>query len=154
MRPLPLVNADIPSCEFIFVPETDTAVNPLGIKGIGGLGGVGTNAAVCNAIYHSTGTRIRELPVRIEKLLGRREQDRNARASGTRSLHQIVIVEALSGGRPLASTCRVLWRHSKSDGRGHALLFSPARAASDRCGEYTFSNAAWLYTETGLSTAA
>ena len=64
------VNADIRDVEVIFVPEEDTEVNPLGIKGIGELGGVGTNAAICNAIYHATGTRIRELPVRIEKLLG------------------------------------------------------------------------------------
>lgn len=63
------VNADIPSCEVIFVPEKDNDVNPLGVKGIGELGGVGTNAAVCNAIYHATGVRIRDLPVRIEKLL-------------------------------------------------------------------------------------
>ena len=64
------VNADVPSVEVLFVPETDTDVNPLGIKGVGELGGVGTDAAVCNAIYHATGVRIRELPVRIEKLLG------------------------------------------------------------------------------------
>jgi xanthine dehydrogenase YagR molybdenum-binding subunit len=63
------VNADIPDVQVLFVPETDHEVNPLGIKGIGELGGVGTNAAVCNAIYHATGVRIRELPVRIEKLL-------------------------------------------------------------------------------------
>ena len=65
------VNADVPSVEVLFVPETDTDVNPLGIKGVGELGGVGTDAAVCNAIYHATGVRVRELPVRIEKLLGR-----------------------------------------------------------------------------------
>ena len=63
------VNADIPDVEVIFVPETDTQVNPLGIKGVGELGVVGANAAVCNAIFHATGVRIRELPVRIEKLL-------------------------------------------------------------------------------------
>jgi xanthine dehydrogenase YagR molybdenum-binding subunit len=63
------VNADIPEVQVIFVPETDTMVNPLGIKGVGELDGVGTNAAVCNAIYHATGVRIRGFPVRIEKLL-------------------------------------------------------------------------------------
>ena len=46
-----------------------TQVNPLGIKGIGELGNVGTNAAVANAVYHATGVRVRQLPIRIEKLL-------------------------------------------------------------------------------------
>ena len=63
------VNADIPSVEVLFIAEKDTQVNPLGIKGIGEIGCVGTNAAVCNAIFHATGKRVRELPVRIEKLL-------------------------------------------------------------------------------------
>ncbi|MGI4776987.1 MAG: xanthine dehydrogenase family protein molybdopterin-binding subunit [Janthinobacterium lividum] len=63
------VNADVPSVEVLFIPEKDLEVNPLGIKGIGEIGCVGTSAAVCNAIHHATGRRIRELPVRIEKLL-------------------------------------------------------------------------------------
>ena len=53
----------------ILVPENDTQVNPLGIKGIGELGNVGVNAAVANAVFHATGKRIRDLPIRIEKLL-------------------------------------------------------------------------------------
>jgi xanthine dehydrogenase YagR molybdenum-binding subunit len=44
-------------------------VNPLGIKGLGELGNVGMNAAVANAVYHATGVRVRELPIRLEKLL-------------------------------------------------------------------------------------
>ena len=63
------VNADIETIETIFVPEEDHEVNPLGIKGLGELGNVGLNAAVANAVYHATGVRIRELPVRIEKIL-------------------------------------------------------------------------------------
>jgi xanthine dehydrogenase YagR molybdenum-binding subunit len=63
------VNADVPEVQVLLVPETDREVNPLGIKGIGELGCVGTNAAICNAIHHATGVRIRELPVRIEQLL-------------------------------------------------------------------------------------
>ena len=31
---------------------------------------VRVNAAIANAVYHATGVRIRELPIRIEKLLG------------------------------------------------------------------------------------
>lgn len=62
------VNADIPSVEVIMLAEQDDHINPAGVKGIGELGNVGTNAAICNAIFHATGQRIRKLPVRIEKL--------------------------------------------------------------------------------------
>jgi xanthine dehydrogenase YagR molybdenum-binding subunit len=64
------VNADVPSIEIIMVPEQDDRVNPLGIKGIGEIGIVGMNAAVANAVFNATGTRVRELPIRTEKLLG------------------------------------------------------------------------------------
>jgi xanthine dehydrogenase YagR molybdenum-binding subunit len=63
------VNADIGDVEIIMVPEVDDKVNPAGIKGIGELSNVGTNAAVANAVYHATGKRIRTLPIRIENLV-------------------------------------------------------------------------------------
>ncbi len=63
------VNADIQNVEIILVPEIDHDVNPAGVKGLGELGNVGTAAAVANAVYNATGTRIRELPIRLEKLL-------------------------------------------------------------------------------------
>jgi xanthine dehydrogenase YagR molybdenum-binding subunit len=63
------VNADVPSIEVLIVPEQDDRVNPLGIKGIGEIGIVGMNAAVANAVFHATGKRIRELPIRVENLL-------------------------------------------------------------------------------------
>jgi xanthine dehydrogenase YagR molybdenum-binding subunit len=62
------VNADVDRVEVILIPEEDRQINPLGIKGIGELGNVGTNAAIANAVYHATGVRVRELPVRLEKL--------------------------------------------------------------------------------------
>ncbi|MFC7544137.1 xanthine dehydrogenase family protein molybdopterin-binding subunit [Siccirubricoccus deserti] len=63
------VNADAPKVEVMLLEETDTGVNPLGIKGLGELGNVGTNAAIANAVFHATGRRARELPIRIESLL-------------------------------------------------------------------------------------
>ncbi len=63
------VNADVPSIEIIMVPEHDTHVNPLGVKGIGEIGIVGMNAAIANAVFHATGKRQRELPIRAEQLL-------------------------------------------------------------------------------------
>ena len=63
------VCADVGTVDVIMVPEDDKEINPLGIKGIGELGIVGGSAALANAVYNATGTRIRDLPVRIEKLL-------------------------------------------------------------------------------------
>ncbi len=63
------VNADTESVEVILLPEVDDLVNPAGVKGLGELGNVGTNAAVANAIFHATGKRIRTLPIRLEHLL-------------------------------------------------------------------------------------
>ncbi len=62
------VNADTPDVEVILLSETDQLIDPAGVKGLGELGNVGTNAAVCNAIFNATGIRIRKLPVRLEKL--------------------------------------------------------------------------------------
>jgi xanthine dehydrogenase YagR molybdenum-binding subunit len=63
------VNADIQEVDVILVPERDDFVNPVGVKGIGELGNVGTAAAVANAVYHATGVRVRQLPIHLEKLL-------------------------------------------------------------------------------------
>jgi xanthine dehydrogenase YagR molybdenum-binding subunit len=63
------VNADIEDIEVIFVEEHDPIVNPLGVKGLGEIGIVGTPAAVANAIFHATGKRVRDLPITLDKLL-------------------------------------------------------------------------------------
>jgi xanthine dehydrogenase YagR molybdenum-binding subunit len=63
------VNADIQQVDVLFVPETETQLNPMGIKGVGELGNVGMNAAVANAVFHATGRRIRRLPIRMEDLI-------------------------------------------------------------------------------------
>jgi xanthine dehydrogenase YagR molybdenum-binding subunit len=62
-------NADVHAINVIFVGETDDEINPLGIKGVGEIGIVGTAAAIANAVYHATGKRIRDLPITIDKLI-------------------------------------------------------------------------------------
>ena len=63
------VNADIPDLDCIFLDFPDTKFNECGARGIGEIGLTGCASAITSAVYHATGIRVRELPVRIEKLL-------------------------------------------------------------------------------------
>jgi xanthine dehydrogenase YagR molybdenum-binding subunit len=63
------VNADAPDVEVDLVEVRDDVVNPLGVKGVGEIGQVGAAAAIANAVFHATGRRVCELPIRIEHLL-------------------------------------------------------------------------------------
>jgi len=62
-------NADVHAIDVIFVEEKDDEINPLGVKGVGEIGIVGTAAAVANAVYHATGKRVRDLPITLDKLM-------------------------------------------------------------------------------------
>ena len=62
-------NADVHDIEVVFVEEHDDKVSPLGVKGLGEIGIVGTPAAIANAVFHATGKRIRDLPITIDKVL-------------------------------------------------------------------------------------
>ena len=64
-------NADVGSVEVAWIDEDDPHVNPMGAKGIGEIGIVGTAAAIANAVYNATGVRVRDLPIRLDKLIGR-----------------------------------------------------------------------------------
>ena len=63
------VNADVPYLEVGWLDEDDEHLNPLGIKGIGEIGIVGAAAAVANAVWHATGVRHRDLPIRPDRVL-------------------------------------------------------------------------------------
>jgi xanthine dehydrogenase YagR molybdenum-binding subunit len=63
------VNADVPPVDVHFVDFPDKEINELGARGIGEIGLAGIAAAITEAVYHATGVRVRELPVKIEHLL-------------------------------------------------------------------------------------
>ena len=62
-------HADIDGIEVLFVDDPDPRASPMGVKGLGEIGVVGTAAAVANAIFHATGKRVREFPITLDKLL-------------------------------------------------------------------------------------
>jgi xanthine dehydrogenase YagR molybdenum-binding subunit len=61
--------ADILDIDAAWVDEDDGELNPMGSKGIGEIGIVGTAAAVANAVFHATGKRVRDLPIRLDRLV-------------------------------------------------------------------------------------
>jgi len=63
------VNADVEDLDAVWIDEHDPLVNPIGAKGVGEIGIVGTAAAIANAVHHATGIRIRDLPIRPDKLI-------------------------------------------------------------------------------------
>ncbi|MEV5572385.1 xanthine dehydrogenase family protein molybdopterin-binding subunit [Spirillospora sp. NPDC052269] len=56
-------SADVPSIEAVWLDEHDPHLNPMGTKGIGEIGIVGTAAAIANAVHDATGVRFRDLPL-------------------------------------------------------------------------------------------
>ncbi|MGC4972783.1 xanthine dehydrogenase family protein molybdopterin-binding subunit [Streptomyces sp. DT199] len=62
-------HADVTEIEAHWVDEEDSHLNPMGSKGIGEIGIVGTAAAIGNAVHHATGVRFRELPLTPDRVL-------------------------------------------------------------------------------------
>jgi xanthine dehydrogenase YagR molybdenum-binding subunit len=63
------VYADVTEIDAVWIDEDDPHLNPIGSKGIGEIGIVGTAAAIGNAVYHATGIRFRRLPIRLDQVL-------------------------------------------------------------------------------------
>jgi xanthine dehydrogenase YagR molybdenum-binding subunit len=63
------VCADLPNLDVTFLDYPDPIVNEYGARGVGEIGMAGVAPAITAAVYHATGVRVRELPVRIEDLL-------------------------------------------------------------------------------------
>lgn len=64
------VNADVPKIDVHFLDYPDKELNELGARGIGEIGLAGVASAITEAVHHATGVRVRELPVKLEDLMG------------------------------------------------------------------------------------
>ncbi|MFC7817228.1 xanthine dehydrogenase family protein molybdopterin-binding subunit [Streptomyces sp. NPDC057367] len=62
-------HADVADVQAYWVDEEDAHLNPMGSKGIGEIGIVGSAAAVGNAVHHATGIRFRQLPLTPHRVL-------------------------------------------------------------------------------------
>ncbi|MGV9745497.1 xanthine dehydrogenase family protein molybdopterin-binding subunit [Rhodococcus zopfii] len=62
-------HADIGDVDAGWLDEDDRHATPMGSRGVGEIGIVGSAAAVVNALWHATGVRVRSLPVRLDDLL-------------------------------------------------------------------------------------
>jgi xanthine dehydrogenase YagR molybdenum-binding subunit len=62
-------HADVRGIDAIWIDEVDDNINPMGSKGIGEIGNVGSAAAIANAVFNATGVRVRDLPVRPDKIM-------------------------------------------------------------------------------------
>jgi xanthine dehydrogenase YagR molybdenum-binding subunit len=62
-------HADSPQIDVNFLNFPDAVLGEYGARGIGEIGLAGVAPAMTAAVYHATGIRVRELPIRIEDLL-------------------------------------------------------------------------------------
>jgi len=62
-------SADSPEIDVTFLDIPDPMMGVYGARGIGEIGLAGVAPAITAAVYHATGVRVRELPVRVEDLL-------------------------------------------------------------------------------------
>jgi xanthine dehydrogenase YagR molybdenum-binding subunit len=62
-------HADVGTVEAHWLDESDESFTPMGSRGIGEIGIVGTAAAIANATYHATGVRVRSLPLTADHFL-------------------------------------------------------------------------------------
>ncbi|WP_328665973.1 xanthine dehydrogenase family protein molybdopterin-binding subunit [Streptomyces sp. NBC_00322] len=77
-------HADVPLIEADWVDDP-VPDDPVGIKGIGEIGIVGVAAAIANAVWHATGVRHRDLPIRPDRVLRAADEARRRAEEEARS---------------------------------------------------------------------
>ena len=63
------VNADVPEIAIHVLDDADPSM-PKGVVGAGEVGITGVGAAVANAVFDATGTRVTDLPITLDKVVG------------------------------------------------------------------------------------
>jgi xanthine dehydrogenase YagR molybdenum-binding subunit len=53
-----------------FIDKPDPLLNSVGAKGLAEVSMVGVAAAIAIAVHHAIGTRVRDLPITLDKLQG------------------------------------------------------------------------------------
>ena len=61
-------STDVPPIESVILEEAPSPLNPLGVKGAGEGGMVGTGAALTNAVANALRVEIKELPLSPERV--------------------------------------------------------------------------------------
>ena len=122
------VNADISSIEVDFIGKPDSTFNRAGAKGLGEVSMVGVAAAVANAVFHATGRRLRDLPIRM-KIYFEKLRHVRPRATG-------IPARALIGAGHEIVGDELVAKHVMSQiaAQGHEL--SAGRATLDRQSKY------------------
>jgi xanthine dehydrogenase YagR molybdenum-binding subunit len=62
-------HADVRDVQAEWLDDEDRIFTPMGSRGIGEIGIVGTAAAVANAAFHATGVRVRDIPLTADRFL-------------------------------------------------------------------------------------
>ncbi|MEV0282136.1 hypothetical protein AB0I22_37990 [Streptomyces sp. NPDC050610] len=63
------VHADTPAIDVHWLDRPDPHISEFGARGLGEIGLVGSAAAIGNAVSNTTGIRVHDLPITIDKLL-------------------------------------------------------------------------------------
>ncbi|RSS80800.1 xanthine dehydrogenase family protein molybdopterin-binding subunit [Streptomyces sp. WAC06614] len=88
---------DVPQIEAVWLDEEDYHTSPMGAKGVGEIGIVGTAAAIANAVHHATGHRIRSLPLNVRHLM---EAESRAQAETPAQADAEAEQQTATGSRP------------------------------------------------------
>lgn len=62
-------HADVLDVDAAWLADPDLVASPMGSRGIGEIGIVGTSAAIANAVFHATGVRVRSIPITPDLLV-------------------------------------------------------------------------------------